>query len=62
MAAASLKDRNGDGISELFVGAVGKNDGGDSHGACYILFLNSNGSVKSFNKFSDTTGSCKYPF
>jgi len=55
---ASLGDLDGAGPSvlALAVGAVGDDDGGTAHGAVYILFLNSAGSVLSRQKISDTQG------
>jgi cysteine-rich repeat protein len=38
-SAASLGDLNGDGVSDLAVGAVGDDDGGENRGALWILFL-----------------------
>lgn len=40
----------------LAVGAGGDDDGGPSHGAVYVLFMNSAGTVRSFQKISDTEG------
>jgi len=56
-AAASLGDLDGDGVTDIAVGAFDDDDGGTGRGAVYILFLNSNGSVKSEQKISDTEGS-----
>jgi len=53
---ASLGDLDGDGIIDLAVGARGDDDGGLNSGAVWILFLNSNGTVKSHQKISDTEG------
>ncbi len=38
-SVASLGDRDGDGLEELGVGAVGDDDGGVDHGAVWVLFL-----------------------
>ena len=51
-----LGDLDGDGVGELAVGATGDDDGGDSHGAVWILFLKTDGTVKSHQKISDTQG------
>ncbi len=53
-----LGDLDGAGPSAgaLAVATVGDDDGGLSRGAVYILFLNSAGSVLSFEKISDTAG------
>ena len=44
---ASLGDLNGDGITDLAVGASKDNTGGALNGAVYVLFMNTNGTVKS---------------
>lgn len=46
----------GPSVAGLAVGAVGDDDGGASHGAVYVLFLRSTGSVLSHQKISDTLG------
>ncbi|MCH8903430.1 MAG: FG-GAP repeat protein [Bacteroidetes bacterium] len=51
-----LGDMNGDGISDLAVGAEGDDDGGIDQGATWILFMDTDGTVKSHNKISDTQG------
>ncbi len=53
---ASLGDLDGDGVGDLAVGAPGDNDGGLQRGAVWILFLNTDGTVKSHQKISDTEG------
>jgi predicted outer membrane repeat protein len=52
----SLGDYDGDGVVDLAAGAFGDNDGGANRGAVWILFLNSDGTVKSHQKISDTEG------
>ncbi len=56
IGVASLGDFDNDGIKDLLVGASGDDDGGTDRGAVYILLLNSNGTVKSHYKISDTQG------
>ena len=56
-AVANLGDLNGDGVTDLAVGAYGDDDGGSTRGAVWVLFLNSNGTVKGHQKISDTQGS-----
>ncbi|MEQ1892458.1 MAG: PKD domain-containing protein [Planctomycetota bacterium] len=55
----SIGDLDGDGIEDLAVGA-GKDDDGPAgsfdRGAVYILFLNANATVKSYQKISRSTG------
>ena len=56
VAVASLGDLDGDGVGDLAVGARGDDDGGSAHGAVWILFLDTDGTVKSHQKISDTKG------
>ncbi len=55
-SVASLGDLDGDGVADLAVGAMGDDDGGPNRGAVWMLFLNSNGTVRSHQKISDTEG------
>lgn len=56
-AIANLGDIDGDGIIDIAVGAVSDGDLGPGRGAVWILFLNSDGTVKSFVKHNaGTTG------
>jgi len=55
-AVASLGDLDGDTVGDILVGAYHDDDGGNNRGAVWILFLNSNGTVKSHQKISDTDG------
>ncbi len=52
---ASLGDFDNDGITDLIVSQEKNDDGGTDRGAVWLLFLNSNGTVKSHQKISDTT-------
>jgi len=52
-AVMGLGDLDNDGVADLAVGAPGDDDGGAHRGAVWILFLNSNGTVKSHEKISD---------
>jgi PKD repeat protein len=58
-AAAALGDVDGDGVCDLAVGALGDDDGtGDDslqYGACWILFMNRDGTVKSHYKISKSS-------
>ncbi len=47
---ASLGDIDGDGISDIAVGAPGSDGAGIDRGAIYILRMNANGTVKSSSK------------
>ncbi|MCX6256870.1 MAG: VCBS repeat-containing protein [Bacteroidia bacterium] len=58
---AYIGDLNGDGISDIAVGSRYDNDGGTDRGAVYILFMNSNGTVNSYQKISDTQGNFNDP-
>lgn len=52
----SIGDLNNDGVPDIAVGENRSNDGGTRRGAVWILFLNANGTVSSFQKISDTQG------
>ncbi len=56
-AVTSLGDLDRDGNLDLAVAAVGDDDGGDAHGAVWVLFLDADGTVGGFQKISDTEGS-----
>ena len=53
---ANIGDLDGDGVTDLAAGAIYDDDGGDARGAVWILFLNSDGTVKGHQKISDTFG------
>jgi len=53
----AIEDIDGDGIKDLVVGAQNDDDGGQNHGAIWILYLDSNGTVKNQDKISSTYGS-----
>ncbi|MBL8745195.1 MAG: FG-GAP repeat protein [Phycisphaerae bacterium] len=55
-AVASLGDVDGDGVDDLAVGAVLDDDGGADRGAVWVLFMNSDGSVRAEQKISSTDG------
>jgi len=58
-SVTKLGDLDGDGVTDIAVGAQGDDDGGvgdNRRGAVWILFLNSDGTVKSHQKISDTEG------
>jgi PKD repeat protein len=52
----NLGDLDGDGVSDLLVGAHTDDDGGVDKGSVYVLFLHANGFVKSWTKISDLSG------
>jgi len=53
---ANIGDLNGDGNTDIAVGARRDGDGGEERGAVWILFLNADFTVSSFQKISDTHG------
>lgn len=55
-AVAALGDLDGDGVPDLAVGALYSNDPGNNRGAVWILFLNTDGTVKASQKISQTQG------
>ncbi len=55
-SVANLGDLNGDGVTDLAVGANNDDDLGPQSGAVWILFMNANGTVASEQKISNTQG------
>ena len=53
---AAVGDLDNDGVEDLAVGAPFDDTGGTNRGAVYVLFMNSNGTVKSSQKIADNTG------
>ena len=53
---ASIGDLNKDGINDIAVGSPYDDEEGYNAGAVYILFLNSDGTVKSHQKISEKFG------
>jgi hypothetical protein len=53
---ASLSDFDNDGVPDIAIGANLDKDGGTNSGAIWILCLNSNGTVKSYQKISASQG------
>jgi len=52
----NIDDLDGDGIQDLAISAIFDDDGGLSKGAVYILFMKTDGTVKSHQKISNTKG------
>lgn len=55
-AVAGVGDLDGDGVADIAVGASGDDDGGTDRGAVWILFMQSDGTVKRVQKISQLTG------
>ena len=53
---ANMGDLDGDGVTDIAVGAERDDDGLEESGAVWILFLNNDGTVKSHQKISRTQG------
>ena len=56
ISSASLGDLDGDGVSDLAVGANGNDGEGRDRGAVWILFMNTDGTVKAEQEISDMKG------
>ncbi len=54
-SVASLGDLDGDGVTDLAVGARGDRTSGSYSGAVHVLFMNANGTVKSKSKIASGT-------
>lgn len=52
----TIGDFDGDEVVDIAVGAARDDDGGLDRGAVWIMFLNSDGTVKDQRKISDTAG------
>jgi hypothetical protein len=53
---AAVGDLDGDGVTDLAVGASKDDTGGYINGAVYVLFMNSNGTVKASQKIASGVG------
>ena len=56
ISVVPLGDINGDGVTDLAVGANGDDTGGGGFGAVHVLLLNANGTVASTSKIADNLG------
>ena len=55
-ALASIGDLNRDGVFDIAVGAPEDDDGGDNRGAVWLLFLDSDASLRELRKLSSVDG------
>jgi hypothetical protein len=55
-ALANIGDLEADGVTDLAVGAPFDDDNGNNRGAVWILFMESNGEVDTYQKISDEEG------
>ncbi|MCP3937739.1 MAG: hypothetical protein GY708_20500, partial [Actinomycetia bacterium] len=60
-SVAAAGDLDGDGNLDIAVGAYSDDDGGTARGAVYVLFLNTDGTVKAEQKISSTSGGLTGP-
>lgn len=60
-SVASIGDLDGDGVTDIAIGAHLSDDGGMNRGSVHVVFLNSNGTVKGSQKISDTQGGLSSP-
>jgi hypothetical protein len=56
VSVSALGDLDQDGVVDVAVGARGDDGGGSSAGAIYLIFLNTDGTVKSSQKISQSYG------
>ena len=54
-SVANIGDLDGDGVNDLLVGNFGNDNSGNNRGATHILFMNSDGTLKSAVKIKDAT-------
>ena len=54
-SVASIGDLDGDGVTDLAVGAYQDDDGGSDRGAVHIMFMNTDGTVDSTVEINDST-------
>ena len=54
-SVTGVGDVNSDGVLDIAVGAQSDDDGATDVGSVYVLFMNADGSVRSFDKLSATT-------
>lgn len=52
----NIGDLDGDGVTDIAAGVIRDDDGGTNRGAAWVLFLNSDGTVKGEQKISQAAG------
>ncbi|MCE2498989.1 MAG: FG-GAP repeat protein, partial [Nitrosopumilaceae archaeon] len=52
---ANIGDLDGDGIHDIAAGALWDDNGGTNRGSLHIMFMNSNGTIKSTVEINDST-------
>ena len=55
-SVAGIGDLDADGIEDIAIGAIGDDDGGIDRGALWILFMNTDGTVRFEQKISENNG------
>jgi len=55
-AVASLRDLDGDRVTDIVAGAPGDDDGGTDHGALWVTFLGTDSPVRDERKISQSSG------
>ena len=55
-SVAGIGDLDADGVEDIATGAIGDDDGGIDRGAVWILFMNTDGSVRLAQKISENNG------
>jgi hypothetical protein len=55
-SCANIGDLDGDCVTDVAIGAISDDDGGDIRGAVWVLFMRTDGTVKTHRKISDTAG------
>ncbi len=55
-SVANLGDLDGDGVTDIAVGAIRDDDGGNNNGSVYIVLLNSDGTAKAYSQITHGIG------
>ncbi len=62
VSACGIGDLDGDGVPDVAVGSPKSGDGGFRRGSVWVLFLNTDGTVKAHQKISDHQGNFQVQF